>query len=237
MRHEATEHHPNSISYSRAIARQLGLQEKDIWRLLTGTRLTINRFIYDDAPISNADQEQIFRNTMAISANQSFGLQLGNSLTPPTHGTMGYLANCSPTLLTALEDFSKFLPTRVGFGRLEIDIDDAGIHCVMRVLYKDETLYRVIAEAFSLSLIILIEYVLGTKLTNANLYFSFAKPAYWDRYAEHIHCPIHFDADSNRLELPGEFKNIANVSSDFHTYQLYKLQCQKQLSELDSERR
>src|SRR5690606_37329476 len=178
----------------------------------------------------------IFRNTINISANREYGLQLGHSLTPPAHGTMGYLANCSPTLFTALEDFSKFLPTRVGFGRLEIDLDDAEINCVMRVHYKDEVLHRVISEAFALSLIILIEYILGTQLTNAELYLSFPKPDYWERYAEHIHCRIHFGADTTKLVLPAELKNVANVSSDFHTYQLYKLQCQKQLSEMDSER-
>ncbi|MBN24892.1 MAG: hypothetical protein CL578_07575 [Alteromonadaceae bacterium] len=110
----------NAISYSRGIARLMKLQEKDLHCLLRGTRLTVDRFIYDDIPISDSDQLQIFKNVLSTTNDPSFGLQLGAQLSPASHGSMGFLANSSPTLRGAIDDFTKFLPIRVSFGRLNL---------------------------------------------------------------------------------------------------------------------
>lgn len=225
----------NSITYSRAIARQLCLSEKEIWRLLVGTRITADRFIYDDSPISSDDQKIIFQNTLNLSQDNAYGLQLGKALTPPAHGSMGFLANCSPTLYTALDDFSHYLPTRVSFGRLGLRCTEQHLVCLMHTTYKDqERINHLIVEAFSISLIQLIENILGGEFTDGELHFAFSKPEYWEKYRKHIHCNILFDQKQNKLLIPLKYKDVANISSDFTTYQLYKSQCQKQLDELDA---
>ena len=223
----------NSVTYSRAIARQLGLQEKDIWKLLVGTKMTGNRFIYDDSPIGNDEQKIIFQNTLNITQDTAYGLKLGKILTPPSHGTMGFLANCSPTLYSALEDFSQYLPTRVSFGRLGLRCDDKTITCLLHTIYKDLThINHLIVEAFAISLILLIENIIGKNLEDAVVHFTFKKPSYWKEYSNYIHCKVVFSQKQNKIALPIEYKKFPNISSDFSTYQVYKTQCQKQLSEI-----
>ncbi|MEZ5481771.1 MAG: hypothetical protein R3E73_06165 [Porticoccaceae bacterium] len=45
-----------AISYSRAMARQLNLQEKDLWILLQGTGISRQQFL-DDATLLNGEQQ------------------------------------------------------------------------------------------------------------------------------------------------------------------------------------
>ena len=226
-----------SISYSRAIARHLGLQEKDIWQLLVGTKISADRFIYDDTPIDSDDQKVIFQNTLNICDNLNYGLTLGETLAPPAHGTMGFLANCSPTLYTALEDFSKFLPTRVSFGHLGLSYDDEKITCLLHTIYNDDQhINRMVLEAFSISLNILIENVIGKSFTEGEIHFTYEKPKYWQEYQQHFRCKVFFSQPTNKIVIPISLKEYPNVSSDFSTYQVYKNLCQKQLGELDTDK-
>lgn len=225
-----------SISYSRAIARHQGLQEKDIWQLLVGTKISADRFIYDDTPIDSDDQKIIFQNTLNLNQNLNYGLTLGETLAPPAHGTMGFLANCSPTLYTALEDFGKYLPTRVSFGHLNLSYDTQYVTCLMATAYEDDPLInKMVIEAFSISLKILIESVIGKAFTEGEVHFMYDKPKYWLEYQEHFKCKILFNQPSNKILIPINLKEYPNVSSDFSTYQVYKNLCQKQLGELNTD--
>ncbi len=226
-----------SISYSRSIAHHLGLQEKDIWQLLVGTKISADRFIYDDTPIDNDDQKTIFQNTLSISKELNYGLHLGETLAPPAHGTMGFLANCSPTLYTALEDFGKYLPTRVSFGDLGLSYNSEFVTGVLNTIYKDDQhINRMVLEAFSISLILLIENIIGEKFTEGEVHFIYDKPEYWQEYKDHISCKVLFNQPANKIFIPIKFKEHPNISSDFSTYQLYKELCQKQLNELASDK-
>lgn len=226
----------NAISYSRAIARQLGLQEKDIRLLLLGTGISTESFIYSENALSNSEQLQVFRNALSVSRDLSLGLRIGHSLTPPAHGAMGFLANCSPTLMSALNDFKKYLPIRVGFGRLDLHSDDHHTECLLTVIYKQDPLvYRMISEAFAISLISLAENILGAPLEQGELHFNFPQPDYYDHYQQYIHCPIHFDAEMNRLVLPRALTDVINVSSDYPTYEHSLAQCNRLLQEIDAE--
>lgn len=227
----------NAVTYSRAIARQLGLQEKDIWKLLVGTKITASSFIYDDQPISNEDQKIIFQNCLNISQSESYGLNLGDTLTPASHGAMGFLANCSPTLYTALENFSQYLPTRVSFRQLKLFHDERYVYCRMFTSYKDhEEIQRMIIEAFAVSLNILIETILGHVLTEAHLSFSFKRPRYWKEYQQHFNCSIRFDQPQNQLVFSSDIKDFLNISSDFKTYQHYETWCKNQLEKLSTQK-
>ena len=224
-----------SISYSRAIARRLGLQEKDIWQLLVGTKISTHRFIYDNTPVEMDDQKIIFQNTLALYKDASCGLAIGQTLAPLSHGTMGSLANCSPTLYTAMEDFGKFLPTRVSFGSLDLVCTDEEVICRMETVFKDDPIIdRMIIEAFSVSLKILIETVTAKPFTNGKVHYMHEQPPYWGEYAKHFSCPYFFKQSTNEITFPISMKESPNISSDFAAYRTYKDLCQAQLAKLNT---
>ena len=90
-------------SYSRLIARILNLNERNLNLLLRFTNISKKQFLKEELMITAQQQIQILQNALLLSKTKSFGLELGKNLTPPTHGTMGFLANSSPDFLTAIK--------------------------------------------------------------------------------------------------------------------------------------
>lgn len=87
-------------NYSRLIARELGLQARDVSDLLSMTQVSFDQFLREDTLLTSQQQLQILQNSLRLANDDTFGLRMGQRLTSPTHGAMGYLANSSPDLLT-----------------------------------------------------------------------------------------------------------------------------------------
>jgi AraC-like DNA-binding protein len=220
-------------NYSRLIARELELQERELSSLLFATTLTSAQLMSEDTLLTPAQQVQIVMNGLRISKDESIGLRLGKKLTPPTHGALGFLANSSPTLLTAVRSFQEFIPTRMSFIEMSVEESDDWIKCYFDLkLEADNAVFRTILDAASMSLLACIEFVLGRELFDGHLQFSLAAPHYIERYAEFIPCPVEFSCARNCLKIPRALKDIENVSSNHENYVIALQQCQQMLSQL-----
>ena len=223
-----------AVGYSRLMARHLQLQEKNLGILLKGSGLSAKELMDDTTLLTKDQQLQILHNAIQYSGNPAFGLDFGRALTPPTHGPLGFLANSSPNLLTAIRDFQSFIPGRISIIRCHAEYRDDNLDCYFEVDIKGSPeLYRCVSEAFFLSLISLVEFVLGDKFSAGSMHCNFAKPAYYQEYAKSVRCPIRFDASANKLVVPEKLLLTANVSSDFQNYKFALQQCQRMLDELD----
>ena len=100
-------------SYARIVARELGLQERDLPKLLVGTGLAKSILLPGDRSRVSAEQQmRLLENALRISARPEFGLGLGRRLQPASHGSMGYLVLSSPDVSSALEAFANFLDSK-----------------------------------------------------------------------------------------------------------------------------
>ena len=201
-------------SYSRLIATGIGLQERSLGDLLSGVALSAEQLTSDTTLLTGAQQIQIIRNALRLVGDKGFGLQVGKRLTPPTHGAMGFLANSSPDLRTAIEAFQAFLPTRMYFVRLHMEADEQWLHCQFDLaLDAESAVQRSILEAVSLALLSLVEFILDRPLHEGLLCLHYAAPPYQSLYPQYIPCPIRFEASENQLLIPVGLLNTA-ASSD-----------------------
>ena len=216
------------------MARQLGLNEKNLEVLLERTGLSVDELMDDDTLLSKRQQLQIVRNAMQYSGNPAYGLEFGCAVTPPTHGPLGFLANSSPDLATAILDFESFIPGRINLFNARIEYHDNNLHYSFDVdTAGDMELYRCVSEAYFLSIISLIEFVTGEKFSEGTIHFAYPRPSYSDEYAKSIHCPVHFDSGTNLLIVPENLLKTQNVSSNHQNYKFALQQCQRMLEELD----
>ena len=223
-----------AVGYSRLMARHLQLQEKNLGILLKGSGLSVKDLMDDTTLLTKSQQLQVLHNTIQYSGNPAFGLDFGRALTPPTHGPLGFLANSSPNLVTAIQDFQSFIPGRISIIQSRTEYRDGDLDCYFEVdIEGNPQLYRCVAEAFFLSLISLIEFVQGDRFVEGVMHCHFAKPRYFEEYAKSVHCPIRFEASANKLVVPEKLLLTANVSSDFENYKFALQQCQRMLDELD----
>ena len=132
-------------SYSRIVARELGLMERDLPRLLRGTGLPVDILLPgDETRLSGRQQLRILDNGRRMLDTPEFGLRLGQRLGPSAHGPLGYLALSSPDLITALESLRDYLPVRVSLVELEVALEAAWLNCTLRIRVQanpDEAAY------------------------------------------------------------------------------------------------
>ncbi len=224
-------------SYSRVVASELNLQEKSLGELLSGTSLTGPHLTSDSTLLSPRQQIQIIRNSLRLSGDNGFGLRLGKRLTPPAHGALGFLANSSPDLLTAVDAFRDYLPTRMSFIRLDVSHDERWLKCHLKVDFEAEVpVYRSLIEAVSLSLLSTVEFILGRALSEGQFNFRFPKPNYAQAYQDFIPCPVNFSNSESELLIPLELCYTPNASADHGNYDIALKQCQAMLAQLPQEK-
>ena len=243
MSNHSTTRRPSSqvpsitINYSRMIARQLSLQERELWRLLKGTGINYESFLDDNLLLSKQEQLLIMANAMEISGKPEYGLQLGKALTLPMHGPFGFLASSAPNLGTAIQDAQNFLPSRVSFTRLVVEQSGENQICHYKIdapAGTSNALYRCAMECLVLSLNSLIEFVLGRPLTEGRIYLEYPTPTYHEKYRDHLHCPITFGATESKLVFPADLMLTANTSPDPRCYEFAYRQCQQQLEQFEA---
>jgi len=221
-------------SYSRLAARELGLLARDVSEVLAGTRLSVEQFLQDSTLLTPNQQLQILRNCLRLAKGEAFGLRFGQRLTSPTHGALGFLVNSSPDLLTALQAFQAYLPTRMNLARLDLLIEGEWLElsCEYAVDLEEELL-RLLSEIFTVIFFDTAEFIVGRPLREAYIDFIHPEPAYSARYTDHIPAAIGFGADAYVLRVPLEICKAPNASANHESYVMALRHCEAMLAQLN----
>jgi AraC-like DNA-binding protein len=220
-------------SYSRIVAREMGLQERELVDLLRGTNLPVEVLMPgDETRLTGRQQLRVLDNAQRMIDAPDFGLRLGRQLNPAAHGPLGYLALSSPDLLTGLESLRDFLPARIPFVQLEVKLGDDWLRCALTLkLAASENERRILQECFALVLQSIVETLLGEELRTARVDLCHARPRYHRRYRDYLHCPVRFGAGENLYRIPAELARAANASGDPASYSQAQAICQRLLEQ------
>ncbi len=221
-------------NYSRILARELRLQERELPRLLQGTGLAREVLLPgDETRLSGAQQLRIIQNAREISGSPELGLRMGKQLQPTTHGPIGYLALSSPDLMTALQALGDFLPLRIAIAQLRLEMSTSWLKCSLdiRVAAPAED-KRMLTECFALLLQALVGSVLGKQAERARFEFDFEAPDYHDLYKDYFYLPTLFSCAQSQMLIPVELAHAANIANDPDSYRLAQDLCQKLMDEV-----
>lgn len=223
--------------YSRIIARELRLQERDLPRLLLGTGLHTSILMPgDESLITGLQMVQVLVNAKRIEKAPELGLRLGRHLQPSTFGAIGYLAMSSPTLLTALEALRDFLPLRISIAQLGLERDGDWLRCVVHLdLDAPEEYIRILIECLVLMVQAVTESVLGRPIREGEFSFEFPRPDYGEVYTNYLHSPVLFGQRDNSLRIPAGLLHTENASGDAESYIRARDMCHQLLSEAPAE--
>lgn len=216
-------------TYSRIIARVAGLQERELGKLLADTRLPESIFMPGDETFITGDEQlQIMQNGRDLLGSADFGLRLGDQLQPSAHGPMGYLALCSPDLLSALYALRDYLPLRLPWVAVDIKVSKEQIHCALRLRmsFDDNAFAQVtVAECFAMVMQSFVEAVLRRPANEAVVRFAHRRPAHAASYEKFLHAPFSFACPQTSYVLPGELADAANATSDHSSFRLTQQLC------------
>jgi AraC-like DNA-binding protein len=223
-------------SYTRLIAQELGMHARNLPELLRGTPLTAEQLLDETTRLTARQQIQIIENALRLSKDERLGLRLGKRLTPAVHGPMGYLASSSPDLMSAIEAFRAFLPTRVSFVRVDLrqSGDQLIIHCILDAEMSPEV-SRFMAEICALAMLSCAEFIIGRPAYEVETCFVHPNPGPEAGYADHFAGKVSFSSDELLVRMPMELCRIPNVSANHESYALAREQCEAILANLRGE--
>lgn len=220
-------------TYSRLIARELELTAKELPRLLRGTGLRREQFLQEDLRLTPTQQLRILRNAMQLSEHPDFGLRLGKRLTPSTHGALGFVANSSPDLLTAMQAVQLFLPTRISFARFTLQQSDDWLDCAFSFdIEMDADIGRCLSETLAKACFEIAEFIVGRAPEEAEIGFSHSAPEYHRLYSRQLPGRILFDCERFMFRLPISLCHEPNASASHENYLLAMQQCENMLATL-----
>ncbi|MFA5633348.1 MAG: AraC family transcriptional regulator ligand-binding domain-containing protein [Porticoccaceae bacterium] len=221
------------LNYSRLVAREIGIGEKQLPRLLAGTDIAVEAFMRDDFLLTPRQQVRIARNAFELSADPSLGLRLGRLLTPESYGPLGFLACACATLGEAIEQFRLFLPSRIPLARLTTREEGGWLRCHIEVRYTtDSAVRRAAVECISLSLLGLVETIMGSAEVHGYLECSYPQPDYGAAYARYLPVPVSFGAADDCLCLAAALSGAVNPSASRANYAFALRQCQEMAAAL-----
>ncbi len=223
-----------SSHYSRMLARELRLHERDLPKLLQGTDLPTSVLLPgDETRLSGPQQLRIIHNARLLDPDEELGLRLGSQLHPSAHGPMGYLALSSPDLITALRALRDFLPLRIAIAQLGVEVSGRWLSCTLQIrIAAPEAERRMLLECFALVLQALIESVLGKPLAGGRFEFEFSPPAYRKAYQDYFRSPTRFSRETSQLLLPAALAGAPNATADPGSYGLARDLCERLLGQL-----
>ena len=221
-------------SYSRIVARELGLQERDLPRLLRETGLDPSILLPgDETRLSGRQQLKVLDNGRRMMDSPDFGLRLGRQLDPSAHGPLGYLALSSQDLLTSLGSLREFLPARLPLVQLEVVLEQQWLRCTLQIrLEANADERRILQECFALVIQSFAESVLGEKLDDARIELRHDRPAYHEIYGGYLHSPVFFGCDANSFLLPADLARVPNAAGDSESYALAQGLCRRLLDQV-----
>lgn len=220
-------------TYAKFIARELDLSARQLPKMLRGTGIQREQFLKEDHLITGGQQIQILRNAMQLSPNPDFGLRLGRRLTPSTHGAMGFVANSSPDLLTAMQAVQLYLPTRVSLARFSLTERDSFLDCGFYLdIAMDADVRRCLSETLAKACFEIAAFVVGRTPDGVEFCFAHPPPSYEALYSRHLPGRISFDADQLMFRLPIALCREPNASANHENYLLALKQCEDMLEAL-----
>ena len=225
----------NPSSYSRLIARELGLPSTQLGRLLYQTGLSTAQLLDENSLLTTDQQVRLLNNALHISEDPAFGFRLGRRLTPATHGAMGFLTLSSANLLEALQAIHLYAPTRMNFVRIELLDKGQWLECYgnFDVPLSDQV-RRCLSEAFIMMFFETARSILGRPAHEVETFFSHAAPPHADSYPDYLPGPYTFSAPRFMVKIPKALCAYPNSSADHESYQLALQQCEKMRSQLVS---
>ena len=221
-------------SYSRIVARELRLTERDLDKLLWGTELPRDVLLPgDETRMTGRQQLQILDNAQRVVDLPDFGLRLGRQLQPASHGPLGYLALSSPDLLTSLESLRDFLPVRLPLVSLALTRDKDWLRCSLNIrLEANANQRRIVQESFAMVIQSQAEAVLGREVQNGRVLLAHPRPDYHRRYAEFLHSPVAFQCEETAFLIPATLAGAPNTAGDPQAFRMAEALCRKLLAEV-----
>lgn len=198
-------------------------------QLLDGSALVAADLDCADTRITRTQELQVCSN--ALQLRSDLGLLLGRRMHVSAYGLIGYAALSSATLGDAWQLLLSY-PALLGtYFKLSMSIEGELAWVSASHYQHDAALYEFNVEMCLGSLKLICDDLLGEPLPLSAAQFSYAQPAYRERYVDNFACALQFDASRNAFAFPASWLSKRLPLADAVTHCDMLGRCRKQNTE------
>lgn len=216
-------------AYLKMILQAAGAASLPPAALLAGTALDAETLQHSDRPVAFDATLSVLRNAERL-LGAGWHLDVGQRLTAPAHGPLGFAVITAPDLGASLRVLLRFMEIRAPFLWATGSVE--GEQFVFRFFESVDMgdQRQTLVELSALSLQGLVERPLGRELTGAVLSFAYAEPTYIDALARTFHAERIYGAKHHSLRLPKSWlaQPCALHDAPMHRYLLAR--CEEELA-------
>ena len=208
------------ITYGRHLIRLFPAE-----KLLDGTGLCASDLEDPDGRISVQQALQYVRNTLALAEQPDWYLDWAKTLTDHFHGPTSIALVSAPSLGDGIDAFVRYFPSRVPYLHLQSREHDERFVVEFCPLIELDECEPMLIETLMIILQQHFETVYDVDFSAAALRLNYSATPYADKYCEHFHCPVSFDAGSNALVFPIGWRGLKNFGYVKSTWEHACAQC------------
>jgi len=221
-----------SITYSRLLAREIGVHKDNADQFLKGTPLSFEQLCSLDGKISFAEQATLVKNAIALSGDPALGLHMGPKLHIATHGPLGMVLISSPNVTAILEAFAKYSSVRAQFAQMSFETTPEYLVVEIHDMPAMGDFHDFFYELMMSILQYVVEEVIGEPLTGGRYCFVHGEPEHVASYPQILHSSIEFDCDRYLFCVPRKLGDTPSPFADQNLFDHAVLLCEQRLSEL-----
>lgn len=213
-------------TYTRTLARELGLDAKGIAVLLKGTRLQSDFLQSLSSQVDEDCQRTIICNALALSNMPALGLRWGANLHLAAHGPLGAMISSSANLTQAWRALEKYHNVRGGGIRVH-GVSTAEYFAVeLDMIWPNTPEGRFFLEAALATLLNHLAMIVGQHNPALAVELGYPAPDYAGAYETFLKVPCRFGCDATRVLIPHGLSHLPNPMADADVYELALRRCE-----------
>lgn len=226
-----------SATYTRILARTLGLQRDQLKPLVRNTQLSAEEIEFEKRALTADEQYTVISNAISLSDAECLGLQVGEASELSAHGILGLASMSADTLNEVLEIFIKYQKVRAPFFDFKLEKTNEKLVVSLKTLASvPESVNRFLLEAGCSMLQSIVEQIVGRKVTEAILTLPFTNQAPFATYQKYFNGSVKRSKDEYaRYSIPLTLSQSINPARDDILHQRAEEGCKTLLAELDGQ--
>ena len=209
------------ITYGRHLIRLFPAED-----LLAGTGLNAADLDDPDGRISVKQALQYVRNTLALAKEPDWYLRWAKTLTDHFHGPTSIALVSAPSLGDGIDTFIHYFPSRVPYLHMQSRFSGDEFVAEFCPLIDLGECQPMLIETLIIILQQHLETVYGVDFSRAALKLDYSPTPYANLYEKHFHCPVTFNAGTNALIIPHEWRDLKNFGYVKSTWDHACAQCE-----------
>lgn len=215
-------------AYARLICAYFVRQGFEIEEILEGTNLEWDTLIKDSSFLCFEQLARLAQKAVDLTHKPWIGLEIGMSIQTGHHGSLGYGAVVSPSVLETVKFVVNYMSTRQRIFDVEYQVDGEGVALEFNFLVDMETDIEFVACAVIGLVFRIAVTITGKSIEGGRIHLPFDAPEWAEQFNRQIPAnEFIFSQNKLMIQIPAEYLHLICLTHEDSAFQMAKAECER----------